>query len=96
MYFNRAELGGLIAILYTIYRICKYQQVSAVKFKYHCDNKGVLTYVFSHKPATITQFLHDFDLVQVAKTLVTLIPVTIVAEWVKVTTRENIGSINTI
>ena len=80
----RAELGGLIAILYTIYRICQYQQVTSGKFKYHCDNKGVITNVFSHKPTTITQFLQaDYDLVQIAKTLVTLIPATIVAEWVK-------------
>jgi ribonuclease HI len=80
----RAELGGLIAILYTIYRICQFQQVSSGKFKYHCDNKGVLTNVFSNKPMTISQFLHaDYDLVHVAKTLVAIIPATIVAEWVK-------------
>jgi hypothetical protein len=80
----RAELGGLIAILYTIYRICQFHQVTSGKFKYHCDNKGVLTNVFSKKPTSITHFLQaDYDLVQVAKSLVTLIPATIVAEWVK-------------
>lgn len=80
----RAELGGLIAILYTIYRICQFHQVSSGKFNYYCDNKGVLTNVFSNKPTTITQFLHaDYDLVYVAKQLVTLIPATIVANWVK-------------
>jgi hypothetical protein len=78
----RAELGGQIAILYTIYRICQFQQVSSGKFKYYCDNKGVLTNIFSKMPMTITQFLHtDYDLVHVAKNLVTLIPATIVAEW---------------
>jgi hypothetical protein len=44
----------------------------------------VITNVFSNKPTTISQFLHaDYDLVHVAKLLVTLIPATIVAEWVK-------------
>jgi hypothetical protein len=79
----RAELGGLIAILYTIYRICQYYQVASGKFKYYCDDKGVIRNVFSNKPTTITQLLHaDYDLVQIAKTLVTLIPATIVVEWV--------------
>jgi hypothetical protein len=80
----RAELGELIAILYTIYRICQVQQVTLEKLKYHCDNRDVLTNVFNKRPTTITHFLHaDYDIVQVAKTLVTLIPATIVAEWVK-------------
>ncbi len=58
----RAELGGLIVILYMIYRICQYHQVTLGKIKYHCDNKGVITNVFSTKSTTITQYLHaDYD-----------------------------------
>jgi hypothetical protein len=38
----RSELDGLITILYTLYRICKYHQVTDGKIKYHCDNKGVI------------------------------------------------------
>ncbi len=44
---------------------------------------------------TITQFLQaDYDLVHLAKTLVALIPATIVAEWVKGTIQEITGSTN--
>ena len=80
----RAELGGLIAILYTIYRICSHYQVKSGKLKYHCDNKGVIKNVFTNQPPTISQFLAtDYDLIATAKRLLTLIPATIVTEWVK-------------
>ena len=52
--------------------------------KFHCDNKGVIKNVFSFSNPTISQFLHaDYDLVIIAKRLIKLLPVTIVAEWVK-------------
>lgn len=54
----RAELGGLIAILYTIYSICQFQQVSSGKFKYHCNNRGVITNVFP----TNSRPFHNFCL----------------------------------
>jgi hypothetical protein len=80
----RAELGGLITILYIIYRICSHYDVDSGKAKYHCDNKGVIKNVFSTSTPTISQFLHtDYDLVVIAKRLLRLLPVTIVAEWVK-------------
>jgi Na+/phosphate symporter len=59
----RVELGGSIAILYTIYCICQCQQVNR-------ENPNITMAI-------------EASLVQVAKTLVTLIPATIVAEWVK-------------
>ena len=80
----RTELGGLVAVLYIIFRICTHYHITAGKLIYHCDNKGVLSNVFSSPPVTITSSLQtDFDLVLTAKRLITLIPVTIVAEWVK-------------
>jgi hypothetical protein len=52
--------------------------------KYHCYNKGALTNLFCTKFLTISQFLNtDYNLILLAKNLVTLLPVTIVSEWVK-------------
>jgi hypothetical protein len=80
----RAELGGLLAILYTIYRICQHYQVTSGKVSYYCDNKGVLSNVFSYRTPRISQFLQpDSDLVMAARHLITVIPVTIVSGWVK-------------
>ncbi len=67
----RADLGGLLAILCTTY--CKYK----------CDNKAVINNVFSNQPPTMSQhIITDYDLMQTAKHLLTLIPATIIAEWV--------------
>jgi ribonuclease HI len=80
----RTELGGLVAVLYIIFRICSHYQVTAGKLTYYCDNKGVLSNIFRTAPITVTGCLQtDFDLVLVAKRLVSLLPITIVAEWVK-------------
>ncbi len=80
----RVELGGLVAILYTVFRICQHYQVLSGKVKYHCDNKGVINNVFSPRAPTLSQFLKmDYDLVHTAKKLLQVLPVTIIAEWVK-------------
>jgi hypothetical protein len=52
--------------------------------KYHCENKGVLTNVFSPTAPGITPYLQtDADLVMKAKCLLNAIPITILVEWVK-------------
>ncbi len=80
----RSELGGLLAVLYTIYCICQHYHVQGGKMKHHCDNKGVLTNVFSPTAPGITPYLQaDVNLVMKAKRLINAIPVTILAEWVK-------------
>jgi hypothetical protein len=76
--------GGLLAVLYTIYRICQHYQVTSGKVSYYCDNKGVLSNVFSRRAPSISQYLHtDSELVMEARHLLTLIPVTVLAGWVK-------------
>jgi hypothetical protein len=53
--------------------------------KYHCDNKGVLTNVFSTTATGTAPYLQpDADLVMEAKRLLEAIPITILAERVKV------------
>ncbi len=79
-----AELGGLVAILHIIHRICSHFQVELGRAKYYCDNKSVIKNVFSPNTRTISDFLHtDYDLVIMAKRLLKLLPVTKVAERVK-------------
>jgi hypothetical protein len=67
----RSELGGLLAVLYTIYHICQHYQVQNGKMKYHCDNKGVLTdaipvtilaeWVKGHYNGKDHEFKHDLN-----------------------------------
>lgn len=73
------KLGGLLAILYTIYRVCQHYQVISGKVAYYCDNRGVLTNMFTAHTASISQFLHtDSDLVMEERRLLALIPVTVI------------------
>jgi hypothetical protein len=37
----RSELGGLIAVLYDIYRICMHHSVTSGKVWHYCDNRGL-------------------------------------------------------
>ncbi len=80
----RSELGGLITVLYIIYRICSHYQVASGKMKYYCNNKGVFATVFSPTVPGLTPYLQaDAELVMEAKRLISIIPITILAEWVK-------------
>lgn len=84
VFLYRVELNDLIAIIYNINWICLHYQVKSGIVKYHCYNKGALTNLFFTKFLTILQFLNtDYNLILIAKNLVTLLPVTIVSEWVK-------------
>jgi hypothetical protein len=80
----RSELGGWLAVLYTIYCICIHYQVSSGKVTYYCDNNGVLKNVFSITAPGISPYLQtDADLVMEAKRPIDILPITIIAEWVK-------------
>jgi hypothetical protein len=81
----QSELGGLLAVLYLIHRICSHFNIQSGKVHYYCDNKGVLQNIF-HKPDKpgITSFMEsDSELVEAAHKLVNIIPITIIASWVK-------------
>jgi hypothetical protein len=81
----RSELGGLLAVLYLIYRVCSYYEIQTGKLLLYCDNKGALQNVFHSKGKPgITPFMDtDSELVEAARLLVSSIPITIMAEWVK-------------
>jgi glutaredoxin len=80
----RAELSGIIASLYLIYRVCQFYDVEAGAIKLLCDNKWALTNAFKPIKAGITPYFHtDHDLIELARALIQLIPLIITSEWVK-------------
>jgi hypothetical protein len=80
----RTELGGLLAVLYIIHRICQHYQIKEGRAKCHGDNRGTITNDFSPIRPGITPFLTtDHDLVSLAQGLLQIIPVTVLGEWVK-------------
>jgi len=61
--FYRAELCGILAVLYIIYRICMYYRISLGTVKCYCDNKGVVKNSFSTLCPGILPFMNsDYDL----------------------------------
>jgi len=80
----RAELSGIVALLYIIYCICQHYSITSGKVKLYCDNKGALRNFFAPIPSGITPYLTaDHDLIELAHHLIQLIPLTIATEWVK-------------
>jgi hypothetical protein len=80
----RAELGGIVATLYLVYRICQFYSIMAGAAKSYCDNKGALNNAFSPIKKGITPYFNtNHDLVEVAQSLLQLLPIAISNEWVK-------------
>lgn len=80
----RAELSGIIACLYLVYRICQYFQLNSGKILLYCDNKGALENSFRPIYPGVTPYLKtDHDLVEIIRTLLALIPITVTHDWVK-------------
>jgi hypothetical protein len=80
----RAELGGLLALLYLVYRISTFHQVSAGSLRIICDNKSALSKAVTIAPRGITPFLtSDYDLVALIHMYSTLLPISLAGEWVK-------------
>jgi hypothetical protein len=80
----RAELGGIVAALYLIQRICEYYDIKSGKAILYCDNKGAITNSFQQVTRGISPFMSpSYDLLLLAKQLVARIPITMLGEWVK-------------
>jgi hypothetical protein len=80
----RAELSGIVATLYAVYRICQFFNITSGAMKLLCDNKGALTNAFKPIiPGITPYFSTDHDLLEVARSLITLIPIVITTQWVK-------------
>ena len=60
----RAELGGLLALVYMVYRISSYHAITAGSFRFYCDNKLALSKAVSAAPRGIAPFVtYDYDLI---------------------------------
>ena len=80
----RAELSGIVATLYVIYRVCQFYSVDAGAATVYCDNRGALKNAFTPIKEGITPYFKtDHDLVEVAQSLLHLLPIVITSEWVK-------------
>ncbi len=80
----RAELSGLVCILYILQRICRHPNVTTGQVTIYCDNKGALKTIFHSNYIGISPFLMtDSDLITVAKDLLRQTAVQIKSEWVK-------------
>jgi hypothetical protein len=80
----RTELGGIVAALYLIQRICEYYDMAVGKATLYCDNKGAITKSFQPVTPGISPFMSpSYDLLLLAKQLIARIPITLIGEWVK-------------
>jgi hypothetical protein len=61
----RAELSGIVATLYAVYRICQFYNISAGAMILYCDNKGALTNAFKPIKHGITPYFRtDHDMIE--------------------------------
>jgi hypothetical protein len=86
----RAELGGILASLYLIFRVCNYYQLQSNQATLFCDNKGALTKAFTPLSSITPYFRTDQDILTLTQQLLQMIPITIIGKWVK------IGALNMI
>jgi ribonuclease HI len=80
----RAELSGLLAVLYIIGRVCDYLHVMDRSLHIYCDNKSAIKNVFKKNYRSLTVCLDtDYDIIRQAKILLHQLPIKVKAEWVK-------------
>jgi hypothetical protein len=80
----RAELCGLLAFLYLVQRVCSHHGVSSGTLHLYCDNKSALAKTVSSGPRGIMPFFSaDYDLIALIRLQTTLLPISVVGEWVK-------------
>jgi ribonuclease HI len=80
----RAELSGLLAVLYIIGRVCDYLQVTDGSLYLYCDNKSAIKNVFKNDYRSLTGCLAtDYDIICQAKIILHQLPIKVKAEWVK-------------
>ncbi len=80
----RAELGGLLALLYIVNRISVYHSISTGKMRIYCDNRSALNTVTTSAQRGITPFLtSDYDLIDLIRIQASELSFPLVGEWVK-------------
>jgi len=80
----QAELSGLLAMLYMLYKISRYYNMEGKKATIYCDDKGALNNVFRQPRLGLTPFFTaHYDLLEVAYEHLSLAPLSITGTWVK-------------
>ena len=80
----RAEISGLLALLYIIQKKCLFYQITDGSIDLFCDNKGAIAKVFHRQQQGITPYLStDHDLINSCHQLLLMIPLKIAGKWVK-------------
>jgi hypothetical protein len=78
------ELCGLLAILYIVQRVCQYHRITSGTLRLYCDNKSALLKTVTTGPRGISPFFSaDNDLIALIRLQTTLLPNSVVGEWVK-------------
>jgi hypothetical protein len=81
---HQSELGGLLAVLYIIYKVCNYYGIKEGKAIIYSDNKGALSAAFNNSATTLSSYMApDYDLIELCHHILQFIPITILHEWVK-------------
>ncbi len=71
----RAELSGTLAVLYVLYRVCQYYNISSGKLKLYWDNKGALKNAFRPiNPGINTLYCYRPDLIELTHSLLQVMP----------------------
>ena len=79
-----AELGGILASTYIIYRDYQYFNITTGKAILFCDNKGAINKSFTPSQKGISPFLtSDYDLIHLIINLLAVLPVYFLGEWMK-------------
>jgi hypothetical protein len=81
---HRSELGGILAALYIIHRICQYYDIETGRATLFCDNKRAINNSFKPiTPGLSPYFSSNYDLLLLVKQIIAATPITIMGEWVK-------------
>jgi len=80
----RAEISGLLALLYIIQKKCLFYQITDGSIDLFCDNKGAIAKVFHLQQQGSTPYLStDHNLINSCHQLLLMILLTIAVKWVK-------------
>jgi hypothetical protein len=80
----RSELRGILAAIYIIFCIRAHSGIRNGYVKIYCDNKGAITNAFQPVQPGISPYTTtDYDLFQAIKTILQVLPISMVGEWVK-------------
>jgi hypothetical protein len=80
----RAELSGILVVLYIIHKVCLHYDISTGAVQCYCFNKGAVKNFYGRPHPGILPFLtSDYDLLYMIHHMLQIILITIIGSWVK-------------